>query len=246
MVTREQIKINNVPIRVQTSFEREVQDERGHTVGEIEVAIIIRGRMPDKQFLQLLSRDHLQLEYMDGRFPISMTVRIAHHSAVASGTGEGTVFRHDIVFRETPESYAQRATAHPVVPDPVQAVLDKLAVQQSMREQELLKVRMAQEVTTADPAAWGEAIRQMRGEAPVRRPPQEPLSLPQLAAIETVLASLRLDALLQLLEEEGFVMRDAVEERFRALLPERFVSEAVPLVGESVAKRALGDLTGGD
>ena len=36
--------------------------------------------------------------------------------------------------------------------------------------------------------------------------------------------------------------RGAVNKRFRALLEHRFVSEAIPLVGESVARRAARDL----
>ena len=37
-----------------------------------------------------------------------MVTRVTNHTAVASGEGESTVFRHDITFREVPESYRRR------------------------------------------------------------------------------------------------------------------------------------------
>ena len=38
------------------------------------------------------------------------------------------------------------------------------------------------------------------------------------------------------------VRRSAVDERFHHLIKQRFVAEALPLVGEKTARRALRDL----
>ena len=103
MVSREQILINGVPTRIHGSFERTVQDEAGQTVAEMEAVVIVRGRLPNKQFLQQISRETVQLDYQDGQTPVMMVTRIVNHTAVASGDGESTVFRHDITFRELPE-----------------------------------------------------------------------------------------------------------------------------------------------
>ena len=62
MVSREQILINGVPTRIHGSFERTVQDESGQTVAEMEAVVIVRGRLPNKQFLQQISRETVQLE----------------------------------------------------------------------------------------------------------------------------------------------------------------------------------------
>jgi hypothetical protein len=238
VVTREQIQINGIPVRVHGSYERDVLDDSGQTVGEMEVAIIIRGRIPNKQFLQLIGRDHHRLEYLDGQRPIQKTVRIVNHSTVASGTGEATVFRHDIHFRElgnpSPAQATNRAqvpadafrsTPRPVAPEPAPVAKPP-----------------APRLTATDPANWGDAIRQMRGESVKPKAPEAPLTVPELVAIESVLVNLRVEAVIQCLEEAGLIARGVVEERFRALLAERFVAEAIPLVGENVANRAMADV----
>jgi hypothetical protein len=103
VVSREQIQINGAPIRIHGSFDREVQDESGRPTSEMEVVAIIRGRLPNKQFMQLISQETVRLNYQDGQTAVTMVTRVVNHSAVASGTGEGTVYRHDITFRELSE-----------------------------------------------------------------------------------------------------------------------------------------------
>ena len=115
VVSREQIQINGAPTRIHGSFDREVQDESGQIVGEMEVVAIIRGRLQNKQFMQLISRETVQLDYQDGQTSVTMVTRVVNHSAVASGEGEGTVYRHDITFREQPESYQRRAEERAIV-----------------------------------------------------------------------------------------------------------------------------------
>ena len=238
VVTREQIHINGIPIRVHGSFERDVLDDSGQTVGEMEVAIIIRGRLPNKQFMQLIGRDHHRLEYLDGQRPVLKTVRIVNHSTVASGTGEATVFRHDIHFRELGDPSQPQATNRSQVPADAFRSVPRPAEPQPAAAARVPAPRL----TGTDPANWGDAIRQMRGESTVPTIPETPLTVPELVAIESVLVNLRVEALIQTFEEAGLIERDAVEERFRALLIDRFVAEAIPLVGEKVANRAMADV----
>ena len=241
MVTREQMQINGAPVRIHGSYDREIKDDTGQTVAEMEVVIIVRGRLPNKQFVQLIARDQILLEYQDGRDQVRMVTRIVKQSEVASGSGEGSIFRHDIVFRELPESWQRRAmerAQQPVIEAP------RPAPARSLRELEPVQ-EMSQVLTATSPSTWGESIKKMQSNAPRLREPEEPLTLPELAAIETVLINLRVEALIQQLEAAGVLQRGAVDARFRSLLAERFVDEATPLVGEKVAKRASRDVLQG-
>jgi hypothetical protein len=235
VVSREQIQINGAPTRIHGSFDREVQDESGQTVGEMEVVAIIRGRLQNKQFMQLISRETVQLDYQDGQTSVTMVTRVVNHSAVASGEGEGTVYRHDITFREQPESFQRRAAA----------LRAKTAPRPSPRVavQEREPVGDISDVTAAtDPSSWGDAIRQLRGSMPQPTAPEEPLTAPELAGIETVLVNLRLEALIHVIESTGLIPRGAAEVQFRELLEERFFEDASQIVGERVAQRALREM----
>ena len=96
----------------------------------------------------------------------------------------------------------------------------------------------------ADSSVWAEAIMQLKGNAPRPKAPEEPLTLPEMAGIETVLLNLRIEALIQLLEATGFIPRGAVDARFRELLDERFIAEATQIVGEKVAQRVEREMGG--
>jgi hypothetical protein len=243
LVSREQMLINGVPTRIHGSFERTIQDDAGQTVAEMEAVVIVRGRLPNKQFLQLISRETVQLDYQDGQTQVMMVTRVVNHTAVASGEGEGTVYRHDITFRELPESYqrrmakeaseaAARALAAPR-PSP------RVAAQEAQPE----PVGDISDIKTAtDPSNWGDAIRQLRGSMPKPQAPEEPLTMPELAGIETVLVNLRLEALIHVLESTGCIPRGAAEIQFRELLEERFFEDASQIVGERVAQRALREM----
>jgi hypothetical protein len=226
VVSREQILINGVPTRIHGSFERTVQDEAGRTVAEMEAVIIVRGRLPNKQFQQQISRETIQLDYQDGQTPVTMVTRVVNHTAVASGEGEGTVYRHDITFRELPESYQQR--------------MAKQASEAAAKA--LAAPRPSPRVAAQEPEPVGDAIRQLRGSMPKPQAPEEPLTMPELAGIETVLVSLRLEALIHVLESTGCIPRGAAEIQFRELLEERFFEDASQIVGERVAQRALREM----
>jgi hypothetical protein len=238
VVTREQILINGVPVRVHGSYDREVLDGTGQTVADMEAAIIVRGRMPDNQFMQLIGSEKIKLEYMDGQNRIRMMVQVASHSSVASGTGEAAVYRHDVLFRETPESYQQRVAEYGVLPK----VFEEPAARVAATREPGQAGPNGGAMTSTDPSSWGDAIRQMRGEPARPNVPEPPLTMPELVGIETVLVNLRMDALIGQLEAAGLLQPGAVDAAFRALLEDRFVLEATPLVGEAVAKRAARDV----
>jgi hypothetical protein len=241
VVSREQIQINGAPTRIHGSFDREVQDERGQTTGEMEVVAIIRGRLPNKQFMQLISQETVRLDYQDGQTAVTMITRVANHSAVASGAGEGTVYRHDITFRELPESFQRRAAERAIVAAAKAAEAPRPSPRVAVQEQE--SIGEISDVTTAtDPSNWGDAIRQLRGSMPKPQAPEEPLTVPELAGIETVLINLRLEALIHVLESSGVIPRGAAEIQFRELLEERFFEDASQIVGQRVAQRALREM----
>ena len=243
MVSREQLQINGAPVRIHGSYDREVQDDSGQTVAEMEVVVIIRGRLPNKQFMQQISLNQVRLDYEEGQSSIAMMTHVVNHSAVASGDGEGTVYRHDITFREFPESYqrraAERAAKTVIEAEPPRRALRDLA-RTDDSVQEISDVR-----TAADPSVWAEAIMQLKGNAPRPKAPEEPMTVAELGAIETVLTNLRMEALIQQLEARGVLPRGAVDATFRALLEKRFVIDATPLVGERVAQRAARELQPG-
>lgn len=241
MVSRGQIQINGVPVSIHGSYERDAQSEDGRAVAEMEVVVIVRGRLPNKQFMQLLNREQIEIEYQDGSTPVRMITHVANHAAVASGSGEATVYRHDIRFQEFPESFerrqAERAAATPDVAPPRPSTRPAITAEEPVAE-------IAEVMAATGLSAWGEAIKQLKHPAPAPQAVLEPLTLPQMAAIETVLTNLRIDAVVQLLEGTGMIPTGAVDATFRDLLRERFVAEATPLVGAEIAERAAREMQG--
>jgi hypothetical protein len=239
VVSRQQVQINGVPVVIHGSYDREVQTESDQPVAEMEVVVIIRGRMANKQFMQLISREQVRLDYDEGQTPVMMMTRVVKHSAVASGSGESMVYRHDILFQEFPESFerrrAERAAAQPVVETPRPS--PRVEVGESDSAGGETRVTMA-----TDPSSWGDAIKQLRSNTPRPRAYEEPLTVLELAAIETVLINLRMEALIQQLEEAGMLQQGAVDACFRDLLGERFLAEATPLVGERAAQQAAREM----
>lgn len=240
MGTREHIRINGVPVRIHGDFEREVTDESGARAAELEVAIIIRGRLPNKQFVQMISQEPIRLDLPDSASVTTMFTRIGNHSAVASGSGEGTVYRHDILFREMPDSFQRRmeekAARQATLPNPE-------TVRRSAPPEPEPIENISQVLANADPTGWGEAIRQLKtGGVREAAVVEEPLTTADLTAVETVLTNLRIDALIDQLSAAGLIRRDAIDERFRMLVDQRFIVEAIPLVGEKVARRALREM----
>ena len=232
---RDILQINGVPVRVHSTYDREVADRNGQMVAEMEVSIMLRGRMPNNQFIMLTSTDAARLDFADGPRSVTMFTRIVNRTSVASGEGEGAMYRHDLTFRELPESWqrrqVERAAEAPAVTEA--PVVRKTAPPAPAPIEDISQVKIGTSV-----AQWGDAIRQLKSDVPRPRVAEEPMSQAELTAVETVLTNLRIDALLDQLEAAGVMRRGPVDERFRVLVTQRFVAEAIPLVGEKVARRA--------
>jgi hypothetical protein len=236
------VQINGVPVRIHASFQREIKDESGQLVTEMELAVMIRGRMQNKQFVQHLSVEQARLVFEEtaSKF-VTLNTRITNHTSAGSGEGESTVYRHDLTFREEAQSAHERRAAieaampAQVAPEPV--CFNRRHDDPKEDDREISDVKIG---TSA--SDWGDAIRQLQKPTTGPRIREEPLEKLELVAIESVLTNLRVDALLDQLEAAGVVRRGAVDERFRALVEKRFVAEAIPLVGERVARRALKEM----
>ena len=238
MGTREKVWLNGVEIKLNGSFERVVTDDSGATVAELEAVVIVRGRLPNKQFMQLIARDQVQLDLENGGQRETMRTRIGAHSTVASGNGEGTIYRHDIVFREEPESYRRRQAERAAAPPPE---APRLSPRTTTAEPEPVDT-LSQLFSSSNAASLGSALQQLKSVGTKPAAYEEPLTLPELAGIETVLINLRVEALIDALEAAGLVPIGAIDEHFHDLLESRFVAEAIPLVGEKVARRAARDM----
>jgi hypothetical protein len=231
------VLINGVPVQLHASFRRNVADAAGVEAEQIELTIIIRGRMPNKQFVQHVSGEQFRLDFQEVSGVVTILATLADHVSVASGEGEAVIYRHDLSFRETPasaqERHAAKAASQPA-PEPI-----RLPTPMVRRQAE---PEYSDDAISADAQAWGAAIRQLKTTPAVAVVREEPLPQADLVAIESVLTNLRIDALIDQLEAAGLVRRGAIDEHFRTLVERRFVAEAIPLVGEKVARRALRDM----
>src|SRR5438132_10385095 len=88
------VQINGVPVRIHGSFQREIKDESGQLVTEMELAVMIRGRMQNKQFTQHMSVEQARLVFEEtaSKF-VTLNTRIINHTSAGSGEGESTVYR---------------------------------------------------------------------------------------------------------------------------------------------------------
>jgi hypothetical protein len=170
-----------------------------------------------------------------------MVTRLVNHSAVASGSGEGTVYRHDLTFRELPESY-QRRQAEKAAAGAARAAESPPPARRVTTPEREPVTEISDVEIGADSSVWADAIMQLKGQAPRPKVPEAPLTLPEMAGIESVLVNLRMEALVYLLEATGFIPQGAVDARFRELLAERFVAEATQIVGEKVALRVAREM----
>lgn len=239
MAGEQMMRINGAQVAVHGHFRRESRDAAGNELIEYELTVMIRGRMPNKQFVQHMSNDRVRLELIEGTKPATYFMWITNHTSAAGGSGEATVYRHDISLREDPEGAKQRrallAQTEPK-PEPV-AIAAPIPVSRIDESSEISDVRLA---TSA--ASWGDAIRQMKGETITVKAREDRLSLQELLAVEIVLTNLRIDAMIDQMEGAGILRRSSVNARFKALIEDRFVEDVTHLVGEKAAKLALEEM----
>ena len=232
------VRINGAAVSVHSSYRRDVRDTNGGELAEYELVVMIRGRMPNKQFIQHMSNEWVRFEVLEKDGVGTYFMWVTNHTSAASGQGEATIYRHDISLREDPEGAKQRlamiAQQAPVA-EPVAVRAAPVAVLDEPGEIKDVQV-------TSNAAIWGDAIRQMKGEPLVAKRDEVPLTPQELLSIEIVLTNLRIDALLDQMEGAGLLRKSAVTARFRALVEDRFVDEATPLIGEKAARRALSEI----
>lgn len=242
------VKLHGIPIQATMVYEREEPGSDGGKTALVDFSIIVRGRVPNRQFIELTTHEPLVMEYSLGGRPTLMQGMVANHQQISTGSGEGTVYRHDITVAETPESAARRAAeraeqeAKKAAEAADKAAAAERAARAALDEDEVDEDKARTVLTSA--SVWGSAIQQLKSPAPSRKAPEEPLDLPQSAAVEAVLVNLRIDALIEQLRAAGVVSRTAVDHSFGRLVRERFVAEATPLIGEHTAKRAARQLLG--
>lgn len=241
------IKINGTTVRTTGFYRRLIPRTDGADLLELELVVIIRGSMANRAFKQLLSAPHLIVDSAHGATAERFDAAIEHVQVAASGDGEAAAFRYDLKLRETPESADKRAServAEPAVSTPAPAkrsyAMPNLD-EDAEGDYDLSRVRLS-----TDAAVWSKALTQLKAAKSGRpeAPPEPPLTQPERAAIEAILVGLRLDALIAELKIAGVLGEYAVDDTFSRLVRERFVTEATPLVGEMIAKRAERDLLG--
>lgn len=233
------ITINGQAVRVTRFYRRTVNSEPdGVPVDEIELVVMLRGRTVQRAFQELLRRPMFHVEVPDEDV---LEMSLGSASLQTSGTGEAAAHRYDVTFRETTESAARRkpaSVARPAEPASAPPANEPEDADDADEVQDASAGESEIDWNAAS-AAWAAALQQRSSEASEPRAPQEArLSVTELAGVEAVLVGLRLEALIDALEGAGVVQRRVVEEGFMALVADRFVTEATPVVGADAAQRA--------
>ncbi len=234
----EPIRINGAAVSILGASVSEVVEPEGPPLTVVELGAIIRGATSHRAFLQLISRQpvHLELETVRGRTDIKAMVTRATHAS--SGIGDTAVYRHDLGFRETPESAAERLAAKQAAE--AAAALTRVA-EPDEPEPERDEGSLSTVNVTANASAWRTALRQIRPAVQPAPEPEPPMTPEQLIGIETALVNLRVEALIDQLVIAGLINPNALERTYRQRVSDQLVTEASPLVGENAAIRVLRD-----
>jgi len=244
-------KLNGTAVRTTGTYHRVIEQPGGPPLAKVELVVIIRGSMANRSLKQLLSQEPIHVDIPKGSQTESFPASLENVQVASTGSDESAVFRYDLVLRETPESAARRVAERAAKPEPV---LVAVAAPVRVREPEYPEqdddpsapLDLSRVKVSGDSNVWATALKQLnepqRGR--VAAPTEPPLGPIELAGIEAILVSLRVDAMIDLLELKGLLSRDDVEGQFMKLVQSRFVAEATPVVGDKVAKRAERDLLG--
>jgi hypothetical protein len=244
------IKLNGTPVRTTGLYQRSIAQPGGPPLAEVELVIIIRGSMANRSLRQLLAAEPVRVDLPGPNTTTTFDAAIEDVQVSSSGTGEAAAYRFDLKLRETPESAAQRAAAGEIAESKDAAKSHEGPFRYERKEivddNPSAPLDYSKITTSGDSAVWATALKQLTTPqtSRVAAPPEPPLTEIERASVEAVLVNLRLDALINMLEFTGQVRRVEVESTFMQIVKDKFVSEATPLVGEKVAKRALRDLLG--
>ncbi len=243
------IKLNGTPVRTTGMYQRSIPQTDGPSLAEVELVIIVRGSMANRSLKQLLSTEIIRVDMPGGSDSMTFDALIEDVQVGSSGAGEAAAYRFDLKLRETPESASTRAREHPEQVDDTSKATPgphRYAQAEIIDEHPDAPLDLSQITVSGDSAVWATALKQLKSPQTARNaaPPEPPLTPTERAGVEAILVNLRLDALIEQLEESGRVRRIDVDRAFMKLVKQRFVTEASPLVGEKVAKRAERDLLG--
>lgn len=243
-----QITIHGAPVQVQSFYRREIAAEGGLTLLEVELAVIVRGRLPNRHFIQLTTQEPLRVGLPLSGDELVLLGTVANHQQITSGSGEGAIYRHDQTIREVRESAVRRVAAQaaaeverPAPPPPVAPPVEDDEEDAGPATRGGPAQHLA---VKSDASVWGSAIAQMRNPTARATLREEPLEFSEMAGVEAVLVNLRVEALIEQLRAAGLVSRTAVDHSFQRLIRDRFLRDATPVVGEHAAKRAARQLTG--
>ena len=244
------ITIHGLPVQVQSFFKREFPGEGGSTLLEGELTVMVQGRKANRDLIQLTTQEPLRVGLPITGGELVLFGMVANHQSINSGSGEGAMYRHDLTIREVPESATRRAAqaaaalaaAEAERPTPAPAV----AAPAEDREDDGPETgEGARRLGAASSSAgWGTAIAQMRNPTTRATLQDEPLAFSEMAGVEAVLVNLRVEALIEQLRAAGLVRAEAVDHSFQRLIRDRFLRDAIPVVGEHAARRAARQLTG--
>ena len=237
------VKLNGTPVRATGLYRRTVAQPAGAPREEVNLVVILRGRMDNRAFLALLEPGQVRLEFPGGE-AFEATVAAASHAS--SGSSEAAAYRHDVTLHETAASAERRAAARATAAEEVGAAGTAQTTDAGDQADDA-DAPLDLGPVGASAATWATALRQLtapRAETPAEPSPpaEEPLAPAELAGVEAVLVGLRLEALIETLDRSGAIRRSAVDDAFLRLIGERFVAEATPVVGEAVAQRVVKDL----
>ncbi|MBA3338062.1 MAG: hypothetical protein H0T49_10920 [Chloroflexia bacterium] len=234
------LKLNGVDIQPANLFRRTVTPPGAPAYEEIELGMILRGSMANRQFLELIKTPEIHV----GISPdLALVMTIVAKSSASSGSSEAAAYRHDLTLRETGASAAHRAAK---APPPGSDVADEAEPDEPEElEDPDAPVDYSTVKIGGSATVWASAIRQIKQPALSEAAAEPPLQPVELAGIEAVLVGLRLEGLIDALDRAGTLRRSTVDDIFLALINERFVAEATPVVGEQVAKRAVKSILGG-
>ncbi|MDQ3043670.1 MAG: hypothetical protein M3R06_00765 [Chloroflexota bacterium] len=234
----EVVTLNGGAVRSTNLFRRTVTPTDAPAYEEIELGVILRGSMANRQFLALLATPEIHVELSAG---LIFRMTIVAKSSASSGSSEAAAYRHDLTLRETSESAARRAAATYTPTSEDEDDADHLEFEEAEDSNE--PVDYSAVTIGGSATVWASAIRQIKTSGPSQttEPPLQPV---ELAGIEAILVGLRLEALIDALDRAGTLRRSTIDDIFLALLDERFVIEATPVVGDVIAKRTVKSILG--
>lgn len=250
----EHIRLNGSPVATSGGIRRSIVAVNEHQLARLDFALIVRGKMARRSLVELLSREPVQVDVPTSQGWDSFQATIADVLTQSTGTGESAAHRFDVSLRETRESSMRRANATATA----DAAREREAAQSAAAAERPADdlgaadstavadkglpdgpIDLSSVTTHGDGAVLQAALRQLRPPSAPAPAPEPPLSTLELAGIEAVLVSLRVEAVIDQLVAQGLVRRSLVEASFQHLVNEHFVKEATPIVGATVAERVL-------